>query len=273
VTANSTSKWSDLAVRVSSALVLAPLALAAVWLGGYWYSVFIILLGVMIAREWTDIVHGGNSKQFFLHAAAALLAATAIGSAEIALIIIPMVLSIALVIAGKQPKSAWSICGVAYVALPILALTMLRTDNQWGLKAISWCMVIVWAADTLAYFAGRIIGGPKLAPKLSPKKTWAGMGGAIVGAALASAIFSAYFGLSYMPLMALAAQFAVVEQGGDILESALKRHYNVKDSGDLIPGHGGVLDRVDGLLAVVFVACLLGYLHNPANPALGLLRW
>ncbi len=267
------SKWSDLAVRGGSAIVLAPLALGAVWAGGYWYSVFVILLGILIAREWTMIVHAGDSKQFLLHSAAALIAATAIGPVEMFVIVVLAVASVALVISTNQQRSIWSFIGVPYVALPILALSVLRADDIRGLQAIVWCLVIVWSADSLAYFAGRIIGGPKLAPKLSPKKTWAGMGGAIVGAALASLACSAYFGLNYVVLAALAAQFAIVEQGGDIFESALKRHFGVKDSGDLIPGHGGVLDRVDGLLAVVLIAALVGFLHNPDMPAAGLLRW
>jgi phosphatidate cytidylyltransferase len=266
-------KWSDLAVRAASAFVLAPIAMLDVWLGGYWYSLFIILLGIMMVREWVAIVHDNDSKQFLLHAAAVVLAATAISPAEAILLIIPALLSIALVFISKQPKSFWSFIGIPYLALPVLALMALRSDDFWGLKAIVWCLIIVWSADTFAYFAGRIIGGPKLAPKLSPKKTWAGMGGAVVGAAVASAAFSTYCELPLLPLMAMAAQFAVVEQGGDIFESALKRHHNVKDSGDLIPGHGGVLDRVDGLLAVVLIAGILGYFHNPAMPAFGLLHW
>lgn len=266
-------KWSDLLVRSSSAMILAPLVLAAVWAGGYWYSVFVVLLGILIAREWTQIVHGGDSKQFLLHAAAALLAATALGPTELAAIGLLAVVSVALVFVRKQPKSIWSFLGIAYVALPILSLSVLRADETWGLQAIVWCVAIVWCADILAYFAGRIIGGPKMAPKLSPKKTWAGMGGAIVGAAVASLVCSRFFDLSYWPLAIVAAQFAVLEQGGDIFESALKRHFGVKDSGDLIPGHGGILDRVDGLLVVVVFAALLGLLRNFELPATGLLLW
>jgi phosphatidate cytidylyltransferase len=267
------TKWNDLSVRLASAIVLAPLALGAVWLGGYWYSLFIILLGIMMAREWVAIVHGNDSRQFSLHCGAILLAATAISQFEVMFLFIPALISIALVLLAKTPKSFWCFIGIPYIALPVLAFVGLRSDTEWGLKSIIWCLLIVWAADTMAYFAGRMIGGPKLAPRLSPKKTWAGLGGAIAGAAAASAAFSIYFGLPLMPLIALAGQFAVVGQAGDIFESALKRHFGVKDSGDLIPGHGGVLDRVDGLLAVVLIAGLLGYLHSPAAPGFGLLHW
>lgn len=265
-------KWSDLYVRVASALVLVPLAIAAVWFGGYWYSVFIILMGLMIAREWTNIVHDNDERQFLCLAAAALIAGT-INMREISFLLIPWLVSVICLVLARKPWSVWKLIGVPYIALPILGFMMLRNDPIWGLEAIVWCMVIVWAADTLAYFAGRIIGGPKLAPKLSPKKTWAGLGGAVAGAAIASLVFSYITELSYWPLAAVAAQFALVEQAGDILESAVKRHHNIKDSGNLIPGHGGVLDRVDGLLAVVFIAALMGYLHNPQNPAMGLLNW
>ncbi len=264
--------WSDLAIRSASALVLAPLAIVDVWAGGYWFSLFIILLGIMMAREWVSIVHGDDSKQFLIHAAAVVLAAT-LSPVEAVFLLIPLILSITLALGSRKPLSFWSFVGVPYIALPVFAFVILRADEFWGLKAIIWCLVIVWAADTLAYFSGRLIGGPKLVPKLSPKKTWAGMGGAIVGAAIASAVFSAVCELPLMPLMALAAQLAVIEQGGDIFESALKRHFNIKDSGDLIPGHGGVLDRVDGLLAVVSIAGLLGYLHSRTTPGFGLLHW
>jgi len=112
-----------------------------------------------------------------------------------------------------------------------------------------------------------------MAPKLSPKKTWAGMAGAIFGAVGASLLFSHFALVGFWPLAGFAALFAMLEQGGDIFESAFKRHYGVKDSGSLIPGHGGVLDRVDGLIAVVLVAAIVGFVHNPLSSAAGLLHW
>jgi phosphatidate cytidylyltransferase len=268
------NKWADLGVRSASALVLAPFVLTAVWFGGDWFLLLVLLMGIMMAQEWVTIVHNSNAFQFLLHIMAVVAAVIFAGTtAQFYVISCAIATSILLVLLSNEPKSIWKLIGVPYVALPILALILLRDDPQWGLFAILWCMAIVWAADILAYFAGRIIGGPRLAPRLSPKKTWAGLGGAVVGAGAASAMFAASLGLSYWPLVALAAFFAILEQGGDIAESALKRFHGVKDSGTLIPGHGGILDRVDGLTTVVLVAGLVGISHNSMSAADGLLRW
>ncbi len=268
------NKWADLGVRTVSALVLAPIVVAAIWAGDIWFMVFVVFAGVMLALEWTSISQAGNARQFALHTLAVLCAALLVKDFGVlktcGVIAIFTGLS---VVTGLQSINKWKLIGVPYVALPILALVVLRGDHRWGLPAILWCVIIVWAADILAYFAGRIIGGPKLAPVLSPKKTWAGMGGAIVGAAAASIVFTEVMHLPSWPLFALAAVFAILEQGGDILESALKRAHGVKDSSNLIPGHGGILDRVDGLIAVILAATLVGYLHNAQSAANGLLLW
>jgi phosphatidate cytidylyltransferase len=192
----------------------------------------------------------------------------------LATIAVLTVLSLLLVRQWGADPTLWTGLGVPYVGLPALALVVLRDDANWGLLAILWILFIVWAADTFAYFAGRIIGGPKLAPAISPKKTWAGLGGAMAGAALLSAVI-AWFAVpgSIGPLMVLAAVLAVVEQGGDLFESSLKRHFGAKDSGDLIPGHGGAIDRVDGLVAVAVAAALIGFLRGGPLVAQGLLHW
>jgi phosphatidate cytidylyltransferase len=132
---------------------------------------------------------------------------------------------------------------------------------------------VVWATDTFAYFAGRMFGGPKLAPVLSPKKTWSGLIGGMVGAAIVSSVYAATWFPSWIALAVVAAALAVVAQIGDIFESALKRNYGVKDSGYLIPGHGGVLDRVDGLVAVAAVAAIVGFARHSNGLAEGLLLW
>jgi len=169
----------------------------------------------------------------------------------------------------------WRYLGVPYVGLPALALVLLRDDPDYGFAAVLWVFLIVWAADTLAYFAGRVIGGPKLAPRISPKKTWAGLGGAVLGSALVSIIFAYVAPLNgVLALAVLAGCLAVVEQAGDLFESSLKRFHGVKDSGSLIPGHGGIIDRVDGLVAVAVVAALVGFFRDQGGSAArGLLHW
>ncbi len=268
------NKWADLGVRSASALVLAPIVVAAIWAGGNWFTATITFLGVMLAFEWSSIVFPSDIRQFSIYAMASICAGLLVLDLGMLLtcgvIAVFTVLSIA---SSAQSLNAWKLIGVPYVALPIMALVVLHSDARWGLYTILWCVIIVWSADILAYFAGRIIGGPKLAPKLSPKKTWAGMGGAMAGAAISSMAFSHFINLPSWPLFGLAAVFAVVEQGGDILESALKRSHGVKDSSNLIPGHGGILDRVDGLIAVILAATFVGYLHNAQNAAQGLLLW
>jgi phosphatidate cytidylyltransferase len=174
-----------------------------------------------------------------------------------------------------MPHSFWSIIGVPYIGLSALALMILRGDPQFGLIAVYWLLFVVWGADTLAYFAGRLIGGPKLLPKISPKKTWAGLIGAIVGGVLCSALFATVAGLdTLLWFCGIGAILAIVEQAGDFFESALKRSVGVKDSSALIPGHGGMLDRVDGLVAAAAVAALIGCIRAGISAAgKGILLW
>ena len=278
MTAPSSPRWADLGIRSLSAIVLAPLALLADWQGGQWFALFVAVLGLLMAREWVTIVHKNDDRQFAVYSIAVLfsvmllpqLLGTSQGQWWLALLIGLAVISSTV---EKKHIGQWAWVGVIYITLPLLAFMLLRGQGPSGFIAIIWCLITVWAADILAYFAGRIIGGPKLAPQLSPKKTWAGLGGAITGAVLASIAFTLVNSLKVAPLAAIAAMMAVAEQGGDIFESAMKRKFNVKDSGNLIPGHGGVLDRVDGLIAVLVLAAALGYFRNPGDPASGLLIW
>jgi phosphatidate cytidylyltransferase len=279
MTAEAPSKWGDLLVRTASAVVLIPAVIACVWVGGELFVGFTALLGCLIAHEWARIVHAGSGPQYVLHMAAGLAGSliTQYGGAglAVAMIVALAVGSALLVRFGDRPRSPWSYLGIFYVGLPVMALVILRQDPVEGFAAIMWVFLIVWGADILAYFAGRIIGGPKLAPRISPKKTWAGLAGAIVGSALASLVFAHFRGLNGWPaLVFLAAGLAPVEQGGDLFESAVKRYYGVKDSGHIIPGHGGIIDRVDGLIAVVIIAGLIGWSRDHGlGAAHGLLLW
>jgi len=275
----SPAKWADLGVRALSAAVLIPAVLADVWFGGIWFELLVALLAILMAMEWTAMANRGDPLQFALHAAAALcgtfLPLHAGASAALIAVAVIWLISSGLAARPETGMGGWRFLGVPYVSLPAAALVILRNDPLFGAKAIVWVMVIVWAADTLAYFAGRIIGGPKLAPVLSPKKTWAGLGGAIAGSAIASVIFAAVAGLpAILWLAILAGLLALAEQAGDLFKSALKRRCGVKDSGRIIPGHGGIIDRVDGLVSVAVAAAIIGILHGGLSATgAGLLLW
>jgi phosphatidate cytidylyltransferase len=272
-------KWGDLGVRTLSAAVLIPAVLADVWAGGIWFHLFVALIGILMALEWVTIVHRGSPVQFALHAAGAMCGAllpldVGLAGGLIAIAVIAL-LSAAVAAHEEGGGPAWRYLGVLYVSLPPVAFVILRNDPLHGVAAILLIMLMVWAADTLAYFAGRIIGGPKLAPSISPKKTWAGLAGAMAGSALAALALAKAMGLqSAMILVLIAAMLAIVEQAGDLFKSAMKRQYGVKDSGRLIPGHGGVIDRVDGLVAVATVAAIIGVARAGVDGAgAGLLVW
>jgi phosphatidate cytidylyltransferase len=158
----------------------------------------------------------------------------------------------------RAAASLWASIGVALVGLPAVALVWLRSVPELGLDLLLWLLIVVWTTDTAAYVVGRRVGGPRLAPSISPGKTWSGLGGGVIGASLASVITAWALGYERLIQFAgLGAVFAVLAQLGDLAESALKRRAGVKDSGSLIPGHGGVLDRVDGLLLTAPALALL----------------
>jgi phosphatidate cytidylyltransferase len=269
----------ELTVRIAAAAVLIPLVLAVAWLGGWWFAGLLALAGGLMAREWCAIVHPNSAVQLWLHLLA-VLAATLVpafyGAGAALLFVAAIWLAAALQAGTADPRPGlWAFAGVPYVALPVVALVSLRADPAYGLTAIIWLLVVVWSADTAAYAAGRGIGGPKLAPSVSPNKTWAGLGGAAGGAALAGGLAGWAAGLPWLaPVIAIAALIGVIEQMGDLFESLLKRQHGVKDSGALIPGHGGMLDRVDGLVAAALAGVLIGALHaGPENSGAGLLAW
>lgn len=245
--------------RVLSAAVMAPLALAAVWFGGLAFLALILLAAVLLAWEWNGI-SGGGVLTLAVHgiAAVAAVALVYLNSAGWSLLAVAAG-AVAAGIAGFATRSGpkWPSLGVVYLTLPCIALVWLRADPALGRETILWLLAVVWATDIGAYFAGRGIGGPKLWPRVSPKKTWSGLLGGAAAAAAVSAAVAFAFGLGGIVVLALVgAVLAVVSQVGDLTESGFKRHFGVKDSSHLIPGHGGVMDRVDGLLIAVPVYAL-----------------
>lgn len=258
--------------RVYSALALAPVAILMVLLGGWGFVAFVWLAVVLMALEWARLTAARFSPRDGRIAAIAVVTVGACST--VAAGFDQPLLALALLVAGAAAAAAiaaalhapplWIGLGVGYVALPALAMIWLRAVPELGLSVLIWLFLVVWAADSAAYFTGRTLGGPKLAPTISPSKTWSGFGGGVVGAALISVIAAWLSGAAQVLVVgALAAFLAVVAQIGDLAESALKRRAGVKDSGQLIPGHGGILDRVDGLLFAAPVLALVGVVVGP----------
>jgi phosphatidate cytidylyltransferase len=179
------------------------------------------------------------------------------------------------IVRGKSRSGGWIAAGIIYAGALFVAVTALRGDPALGLPAIFFLFAIVWAADVFAYFTGRALGGPKLAPSISPKKTWSGMVGGLVGAMIAGLGVLMLFGVPVGAMHALIAMvLALASVAGDLFESGFKRLFAVKDSGRLIPGHGGFMDRLDGFIAAAVIAAAIGIGRGgPGQVASGLLVW
>jgi len=247
--------------RVASGVVLAPLFLALVYFEYPAFNVLVAAIAAVMSWEFVRMDGKAGTKRLVLIAGAALtaIALTSFGQVHSALVLVA-VASVALVTAdqaaGRKGLNILQIA-VLYVALP--AISLLYVMAVGGALSVFWLLAVVWATDIGAYAFGRMIGGPKLAPSVSPNKTWSGAIGGLVCAVLASAglLFWGY-GVQVTVILAMvAAGVSVASQAGDLFESALKRRFQVKDSGSLIPGHGGVMDRFDGLWAAAPVAAIL----------------
>jgi len=252
----SLGRASALGTRVVSALVLVPPVLVAVYFGPPFSDLLIMAGGAVLAWEWARLCGGrllGLPGFATMAAVVAALAAGAVGLYAVAgwLVAAGAMSALVLALRAENPRSGWYALGVVYTAVPCLALMWLRQDPQVGLALTLWIFTPVWATDTGAYFAGRRFGGPKLAPVISPKKAWSGLLGGMAAAAVVG-IAAAALREDWAPgaLVAASTILAVIAQGGDLLESSIKRHFGVKDTSDLIPGHGGLMDRVDGVLTV-----------------------
>ncbi|MBI1261818.1 MAG: phosphatidate cytidylyltransferase [Rhizobiales bacterium] len=265
-------------VRALSALIMAPVALATAWWGGWPFAAMLAVAACLMSWELAGLLFGGASPArgvglaltvclaVFFTTAGLPLAALGVGVAGLAL-------EVAYSLWRGWPRQP-AFMAYPYLVLPFVALVWLRADPVLGREATLWILGVVWAIDICAYFSGRLIGGPKLAPRISPKKTWAGLIGGMVGAAIVGVLMANYLGQgSVIWLAIVSASLALVEQTGDFLESSWKRRAGVKDSSNLIPGHGGLLDRVDGLVAACLAAALIGLLHGGSSPAAGVLIW
>jgi len=267
----------ELALRVCSALVLVPLALGAAYLGGWPFAGLWGLAAMVVLWEWNSLVAGSDQRIVLTTGGASLALAIALVLTGhlLAAVIVLAISTLGVASLAPAKRRTWIAAGVPYAGALGVAPIVLRSDNGEGFLAIIFLFAVVWTTDIAAYFAGRAIGGPKLMPRVSPNKTWSGaIGGtlAAVVVALALAKVTALTGLFAIAMLAVI--LSVCAQGGDLFESFLKRRFGAKDSGHLIPGHGGLMDRLDGFVTASVVAALIGLLRGGFEaPGRGLLVW
>ena len=266
---------SNLALRVISAIVLLAAVLPLTWFGGAGFSILCAVVALACLYEWLEMHKGRISRLLELGSWAVMLVAAAaivMGAPALSILFYLVLAAAAFGVAGSVTGSGWSAgIGIAYAGIPAVALAKLRGTGMDGLLAVLFLFAAVWATDILAYFTGRAIGGPKLAPSISPGKTWSGaIGGAVGAVFVATSVAAAFTGSLDWRHGLLALVVSVGSQIGDLFESSVKRQTGVKDSSRLIPGHGGVLDRVDGLVAGAVLLYLWGaLLSSPDSPAAG----
>jgi phosphatidate cytidylyltransferase len=298
----------DLGKRIASGIAMAALAVGAVVLGGGPFALFWAAAAVGIFWEWSAIVAGGAVVVRVVGIASLIAAALAAGAGQISAASMALAAGMAAVAVWERWRPArllplispphpgdgrlaaretpavpacapshrwWGAAGVAYAGVLSIAPVALRRDPEFGLLAILFLFAVVWSTDILGYFVGRSIGGPRLAPHVSPKKTWSGACGGVLGA-LAAGIAVVYIAgnTALLPAACVAFMLSISSQAGDLLESAVKRRFGVKDASHVIPGHGGLMDRLDGFIAASGVAALVGIVRGGLDaPARGLLLW
>jgi len=266
-------QWEGLGTRVLSAAVLGCVVIALVYVGGLAFIVTVVVAAVLMAYEWTKI-SGEDQPAYFL-GGLALVVGTAVAlvgsgmnTAAVSVGLAGALLLAVLAALQKRPYS-WPALGVLYVGIPCASLVWLRGTDTVGMMVIFWSFSVVWATDIGAYAIGKTVGGPRLAPRISPKKTWSGLiGGTLCGTTAGAVVawITELAPIETLALLSFALTFAA--HGGDLVESAFKRRFNVKDSSNLIPGHGGILDRVDGLFFVWPAMVGAQFLHGE-----GFLPW
>ena len=268
---------NNLVLRIASAAVMAPLALFTAYLGDWPFALFWGLAAIAVLWEWTTLV-AGPSHRLMLSACGSAIAVAALVAwhgRPIAAILVVGLGALAALIFAPRERRLWITAGIGYAGSMLLAPMLLRADDVDGFLAMVLLFAIVWTTDVLGYFAGRAFGGPKLMPVVSPKKTWSGAIAGTLGAMIVAVLVASQFGpFNKTAIASVALLLSVVAQLGDLLESWVKRQFGAKDASHLIPGHGGVMDRLDGFWAAALVGCLVGLLRGGFDGAArGLLVW
>jgi phosphatidate cytidylyltransferase len=270
---------AEITVRIISALVLIAVSLVMTLTSVETFGLMIALFTIAIAWEWGRLVRErGFDAAFAVHAGAMAAAcwSAVIGCPSCGILAVlagTVMVFILRIVKENRSQAWWSAAGVYYNGFPAVGLIWLRSDHEFGVLAVLYVFFIVWTTDSAAFLFGRWIGGPRLAPRISPKKTWAGFIGALLSVAAVTVLFGLAAGILSFGLVALATGLAVISQFGDLYESAVKRNFHRKDSSTLIPGHGGVMDRLDGLIFAATAAAVLAWALDPENPGRALLVW
>lgn len=266
------SQYSNLQLRVMSAVVMIVAVLAVTWFGGLPFRFLAAAIAGAMFFEWLAMTPGGlRSNRLALTVAfASVVVAIAFGMSAIVMLGLIVVAAVAAgILAETAGQGRWVVTGFGYAASSGFALAFLRGNSDAGLTAILFLFAVVWITDIAAYFAGRFFGGPKLAPTISPGKTWSGAIGGAVGGVAGGMIVAMWMETASYGIFVIALLLSIISQFGDLFESSVKRQAGVKDSGNLIPGHGGIMDRVDGLVAAAValyvIGALGGSLNNPAS--------
>ncbi len=277
------SRLTDLGPRAASSLILIIGALVTLQLSSTIFVLAWLAVALRIHWEWQRLIGGDKPCRRLAVGAFALVAAAALAvGSNLPLAILVIVLAATAVgSGGRSGFRIWAAAGVVYAGSLIISLGMLRLQIPFGVRAIAWLFAVVWGTDVVAYFAGRLIGGPKFLPQISPSKTWSGtLTGVCGGACLGTACLAAMANFTGTPspaplavLFVLGLLTAMVAQAGDLFESWAKRQFGVKNSGGLIPGHGGLMDRLDGFIAAVAWTALLAVAVGFPSSAEGLFHW
>ncbi len=266
----------EIVLRVISGVALAALALGATIVSPWSFLVLVMVGGGLVGWEWGQLTRGTGFDATALLAAvnvAAVAVLVALGRPDYAALLLAAAAATIWLSRRDRFNRAWALAGLMYAALPAAALVLLRSDQALGAVAVIYLFAVAWTTDIASFVAGRLIGGPKLAPRISPQKTWSGFLAGTLLPAFVGFIFAAQLKSgSAWRLALVSVGLALACQMGDLLESWVKRRFGAKDSSQLIPGHGGLLDRVDGLLLAAVLAALIA-LREPAAPGRALLIW
>ena len=271
---------NNVMLRIASAAVLAPIAIGFAYIGGWLFLALCAAAAARILWEWTRLVADHPDRRVLLPGFATLLAALLLTGfnelgAAAATIVIGAALAGGTLMAPARNSVGWAMGGIFYAGIAFLGPAVLRRDPTLGFTAVLFVALTVWATDICAYAAGRAIGGPLLWPEISPHKTWAGAMGGVLGGVAAGTMVAYASGIGALAAIGvIALLLSLLTQVGDLFESAVKRRFGAKDASYLIPGHGGLMDRLDGFLVAGFAGLLIGLIRaGIAAPAQGLLVW